>query len=113
METRGNNFFKAKAKKSQDHFHRTHSSEFWPHAEPKKHEKHHHYHHSSAKKILHSAEKLAEEATELLHEAKQLSNKATSDKGSKNIHIVHKAPSSWRRDGSQEKVPKNGSQTRY
>jgi hypothetical protein len=72
---------------------------------------------------LDSAKKLAHDAKELLKEVREMSEKKASEKKAKSeesspvkdskFMIMRKAPSSWRRDGSEEPLHRNGSQTRY
>lgn len=71
-----------------------------------------------AVKVLDSAAKLANDANELLREVKELSHRALSERssparGSPKFVIMRKAPSSWRRDGSEDPVRNNGSQNRF
>jgi len=65
-------------------------------------------------KVLETAKQQLNEANELLKEVKELSSKAVSERASSqkskgNFQIMRKAPSSWRRDGSEEPARTNGS----
>lgn len=66
-------------------------------------------------KVVATAVRLTNDANEILREVKELSQRATSEKDSQGgkFVIMRKAPSSWRRDGSEEPIRNNGSQARF